>query len=74
MSEDTINRMKSAAFERRGGRGGMTLREAQAQSGISPATLSRLELGKTPDLETFEKLCRWTGLSADYFLGLDKRG
>jgi transcriptional regulator with XRE-family HTH domain len=36
--------------------------------GISPATLSRIENGHIPDLETFEKLCQWLGDSPTAFL------
>ncbi|MGO9316257.1 MAG: helix-turn-helix domain-containing protein [Terracidiphilus sp.] len=40
--------------ERRGEKG---VREFARELGISPATLSRVESGKLPDLETFAKLC-----------------
>lgn len=36
--------------------------------GISPATLSRVENGHIPDIETFEKLCQWLGASPAAFL------
>jgi transcriptional regulator with XRE-family HTH domain len=42
--------------ERRGGRG---VREVASEVGVSPATLSRVEAGKLPDLITFRKLCTW---------------
>ena len=74
MEKETIDRLMAAAYERRGGRTGMTLREAAKDSGIGFATLSRIETGKTPDLQTFKKLCQWTGKSADYFLGLKEKG
>lgn len=38
--------------------------------GVSPATLSRVENGKVPDLETFSKVCRWLGEDPALFLGL----
>jgi transcriptional regulator with XRE-family HTH domain len=38
-------------------RGGMGVREFARDVGISPATLSRIENGKLPDLETFSKIC-----------------
>lgn len=37
----------------------MSLDEASKQIGISKATLSRLEKGKMPDMETFGKCCTW---------------
>ena len=52
--------------EKRGKRG---LREISAEIGdISPATLSRIEQGKIPDVDTFVKLCKWLGTSTDTFI------
>lgn len=44
-------------------RGSEGIRAAAAQVGISPATLSRIENGHLPDLETFRRICAW--LEAD---------
>lgn len=49
-------RLGSMLRERRGGRG---VREIAKEIGISPATLSRVESGKLPDLLTFRKICTW---------------
>ena len=50
-------------------RGEMGLREAANQIGeISASTLSRIENGKVPDMETFLRLCDWIGLPSDTFL------
>jgi transcriptional regulator with XRE-family HTH domain len=35
--------------------------------GVSPSTLSRVEQGNLPDLDTFFRLCRWLSLSPSYF-------
>jgi transcriptional regulator with XRE-family HTH domain len=44
------------------------LREvAEEIRGVSASTLSRLEQGNLPDLETFMRLCNWLGVSADDF-------
>lgn len=51
-----LGRRLSAA---RGDRG---LREVAAEIGISHATLSRVERGLMPDLDTFGKVCRWLGV------------
>ena len=51
--------------ERRGTRG---VRDTAKEIGVSPATLSRIENGKQPDLATFEKLCRWLEMSPMEFL------
>jgi transcriptional regulator with XRE-family HTH domain len=49
-----ILRFSKLLIESRGERG---IREFARELKISPATLSRIERGKLPDLETFEKLC-----------------
>ena len=44
------------------------LRETATEIGnISASTLSRIEQGKLPDIETFTKLCDWLEVSPDYF-------
>lgn len=45
----------------------MSLREAAADSGVPVATLSRVEKGRTPDLETFRRLVAWIGESPERF-------
>lgn len=60
MPRVTLSEMGALVRERRGAQG---VRAAAAEVGISPATLSRVENGKQPDLETFEKLCRWLEIS-----------
>ena len=52
--------------ERRGNNG---IRETAKDIGISSATLSRIENGKLPDLETFSKLCRWLRIDPNEILG-----
>jgi len=49
-------------------RGSMGVRAAAGEIGISPATLSRIENGRVPDLETLKKVCAWLGVDpATYF-------
>ena len=36
-------------------------------TGVSASTLSRIEQGNVPDLETFMRICKWLGVSADHF-------
>lgn len=43
------------------------VREFAKQIGISSATLSRIENGKVPDIETFFKLCFWMKRSSNEF-------
>lgn len=40
---------------------------------ISASTLSRIENGKLPDLNTYMKICRWLGESSDRFAVGDKK-
>lgn len=43
------------------------LREFAEQINVSAATLSRIENGKMPDLETYFKLCYWMKRTANEF-------
>jgi transcriptional regulator with XRE-family HTH domain len=54
-------------------RGGRGVRATAADVGTSAATLSRVENGHMPDLETFAKICRWLDRDPREFLGLDDR-
>jgi len=65
--EMQIDRLAERIQERRAGKG---VREAASEVGVSPATLSRIENGKIPDLETFGKVCRWLGEDPAIYLGL----
>ena len=50
-------------------RGGRGLRQvAEEIRDVSASTLSRIEQGNVPDLETFMRICRWIGVSADEFM------
>ncbi len=53
-----IEKLASRIKEKRKGQG---VRQAALDAKISSATLSRIENGKVPDLETFEKICSWLG-------------
>lgn len=50
-------------------RGSMGIRAAAAEIGVSAATLSRVENGHIPDLETLTKLSNWLGLEVGDVLG-----
>jgi transcriptional regulator with XRE-family HTH domain len=68
MKPHEINTDKLAVLlrERRGERG---LREVAREIGdVSAPTLSRVEQGRLPDLDTFIKLCRWLGVSPESFI------
>lgn len=50
-------------------RGEKVLRDAAKEiGGISPSTLSRIEQGHVPDVETFIKVCQWLGEPTETFV------
>lgn len=50
-------------------RGNKVLRDAAKEiGGISPSTLSRIEQGLVPDVETFIKVCQWLGEATETFV------
>ncbi len=54
-------------------RGKQGLRETATEIGdISAPTLSRIEQGNLPDVETFIKICKWLNVSTDTFVSGDK--
>ncbi len=71
MARMRLGQIGSRVREQRGTRG---VRQAAKEIGVSPATLSRVENGKQPDLATFEKLCRWLGTSPSEFLDTGDAG
>jgi transcriptional regulator with XRE-family HTH domain len=64
----TLLRLGALLRERRGGRG---LREVAGEIGISPATLTRVEAGRLPDIETFKRICQWLKVNPAEILGID---
>lgn len=69
---DSIN-MEQLAQRIKERRGATGVRAAAAEVGISPATLSRVENGKVPDLDTFSKICQWLDDDPSIYLGLQPR-
>ncbi len=51
-------------------RGSRKLREVAAEIGISPATLMRIENGRTPDIGTFAKVCKWLKIDPRELMGV----
>lgn len=49
------------AYHRRGL--GLSLRDAAEKLGFSAATMSRVERGEKPEIDTFVKICQWAGWS-----------
>ena len=48
-------------------RGDQGLRAVAEEIEVSAPTLSRIEQGKVPDVDTFMKVCRWLGVSPEKF-------
>lgn len=48
---------------------GVGIRAAARETGVSPATLSRVENGHLPDLENFRLICRWLEVDPNQILG-----
>ncbi len=67
MPKVTLENLGAIVREKRGSRG---LRAAAADIGTSAPTLSRIESGKTPDLQTFIKLCRWLEIDPASIMGV----
>lgn len=53
-------------------RGSRGVREVSKEIGVSPATLSRVERGFMPDLETFGRICRWLKVDPAQILGVQE--
>lgn len=69
MTRLTLSKVGPLLRERRGSMG---IREAAREIGISSATLSRVENGKLPDLESFSKICRWLNIDPGEVLNCRK--
>ena len=67
---DFLKDLGNLIYLKRGGRCGDSIRDAAKQAGVSAATLSRVERGGVPDIESFRKICLWLNLSADVLLKL----
>lgn len=66
MSKINLKSLGRRITEKRGANG---IRAAAAEIGISPATLSRVERGNLPDIETFKKICTWLAINPGEVLG-----
>ena len=72
-NQSTVNLQKLAALlqTKRGSRG---LRAVASEiGGVSASTLSRIEQGNVPDLETFMQICKWLGVSPEDFVAEEKQ-
>ena len=48
-------------------RGNRGLRDTAKEIGTSSPTLSRIENGNLPDIDTYLKICTWLDVPSDYF-------
>ncbi len=64
-SEIDITELSRMIRAKRGNKG---LRVVAREIGeVSASTLSRIEQGKVPDLDTFIRICSWLGVSVEHF-------
>lgn len=68
MPHPSLDTLGQLVADKRGRHG---IRVTAAKIGISPATLSRVENGHLPDLENFQKICRWLKVDPSTVLGFD---
>ena len=68
MPQHSLDTLGLLVADKRGRHG---IRATAAKIGISPATLSRVENGHLPDLENFQKICRWLKVDPSVVLGFD---
>lgn len=50
-------------------RGKRGLREVAKEIGVSLSTLSRVENGNLPDIDSYMKICTWLEVSIEFFAG-----
>lgn len=49
-------------------------KQVAQESGVSASTLTRMAQGKRPDVDSLAALVKWSGLSADPFVGFEGPG
>ena len=70
-SEINIQSFASQLRDKRGNRG---LRDVAKEIGnVSASTLSRIEKGNVPDLDTFIRICKWLDISPDRFVASNRQ-
>lgn len=65
MAKIDTRKLSEMIKSKRGKRG---LREVAAEIGeVSSSTLSRIELGNLPDIDTYLRICKWLEVSTEFF-------
>lgn len=68
MSHEVNIRALAEAIQRHREKNGLTVRSAAAEmENVSSSTLSRIERGSLPDIDTYMRICRWLGVSPSIF-------
>lgn len=68
MSHEVNIRALSEAIQRHREKHDLTVRSAAAEmENVSSSTLSRIERGSLPDIDTYMRICRWLGVSPSEF-------
>lgn len=57
-----------AALDSKRRASGLSWRQVAIKAGVSQSTLTRMQQGKRPDVDTFASLIRWLGMAAEAFL------
>lgn len=66
--ENTLNtELLATMIKQKRGKQGLRAISAE-MAGVSAATLSRIEQGKIPDVDTFIKICQWLNVTTDTFI------
>lgn len=63
-----VQKLKADLIRKRCIQMDISLRDAATEIGISAATLSRLECGKCPDINTLILICQWIGMPIEYYV------
>jgi len=65
-SQLDITKLSEMIKSKRGKKG---LRLLASEIGVSASTLSRIEQGNLPDIDTYLRLCNWLEVSTEFFTG-----
>lgn len=68
MSHEVNIRALSEAIQRHREKNNLTVRSAASEmENVSSSTLSRIERGSLPDIDTYMRICRWLGVNPSTF-------
>ncbi len=70
-SQINVQQLSALIKAKKGNRGLRTI--ANEIGGVSASTLSRIEQGKLPDLDTFMLICKWLKVSPENFMSTESK-